>query len=136
MSRARKPPESWWQRREAGAAVTDFVLLAGLVSLIFVAVLQVGYALHIRNTATAHAVEGARLAARADTTGQDGATRAEELLRSTAPGRYGTTVASDETVINGVRVSRITIDLPLPVIGPLGFPGTMSVTGLAYSEDQ
>ncbi|MBW8171685.1 pilus assembly protein [Ornithinimicrobium sp. Arc0846-15] len=126
----------WCRRRESGAAVTDFVLLSGLVSLIFAAVLQVGYSLHIRNTATAHAIEGARVAARADTSPIEGAIRTESLLRSTAPGRYGIEVTSDETVINGVVVSRVTVDLPLPVLGPLGFPGTMTVTGLAYAEDQ
>ena len=46
--------------REAGAAVADFALVSGLVSLLFLAVLQVGLALHIRNTLIACASEGAR----------------------------------------------------------------------------
>ena len=40
--------------------MADFVLVSGLVSLLFLAVLQVGLALHIRNTLIACASEGAR----------------------------------------------------------------------------
>ena len=51
---------------ERGSAVADFVMVAGLVSFLFVGLLQLGFVLHTRNTLIASAAEGARLGARAD----------------------------------------------------------------------
>lgn len=122
--------------RDGGAASVEFTLVSALVVLLFLAAIQVGYALHVRNTATAHVIEGARVGARADNTPADGVARATELLATTLPGRYGTTVSGERTSAGGVAVVRVSADLPLPVIGPLGIPGTMTVTGQAYAEDQ
>ena len=104
--------------------------------LLFLAAIQVGYALHVRNTATAHVIEGARVGARADNGPADGVARAEELLATTLPGRYGTTVTGSHASVGGVEVVRVSASIPLPVLGPLGIPGTMTVTGQAYAEDQ
>lgn len=106
------------------------------VVLLFLAAVQVGYALHVRNTATAHVIEGARVGARADNTPADGVARATELLDTTLPGRYGTSVTGRAATVGGVGVVQVSADLPLPVLGPLGLPGTMTVTGQAYAEDQ
>lgn len=111
-------------------------MLAAVVALMFAAVLQVAYALHVRNTATAHVIEGARVAARADAAESDGVARAQELLATTLPGRYGTTVQAQRVSVDGVVVVQVTADIPLPVVGPLGVPGTMTVTGQAFAEDQ
>ena len=121
---------------DRGAATVEFTLVSALVVLMFLAAVQVGYALHVRNTATAHVIEGARIGARADNTPADGVARASELLATTLPGRYGTTVTGERASAGGVDVVRVSADLPLPVIGPLGIPGTMTVTGQAYAEDQ
>lgn len=110
--------------------------MSALVVLMFLAAIQLGYALHVRNTATAHVIEGARVGARADNTTADGVARATELLATTLPGRYGTTVTGQRGTVGAVEVVRVSADIPLPVIGPLGIPGTMTVTGQAYAEDQ
>lgn len=123
--------------RERGAAAADFALVSGLLAILFLAMLQLGYALHVRNTATAHAVEGARIGARADLTPADGAARTEELLATTLPGRSGTQVSADRALLEGgVSVVRVRVSLPLPLVGPLGPPGRMEVSGQAYAEDQ
>lgn len=134
--RSDESPERHPNSRDAGAAVAEFALLAAVVALIFAAVLQVAYALHVRNTATAHVVEGARVAARADAVEADGVARARELLATTLPGRYGTTVTAHRVRVEGVAVVQLSADIPLPVVGPLGVPGTMTVTGQAFAEDQ
>ncbi len=139
VSRARDPDRaeiSPLSKADAGAAVAEFALLAGVVALMFAAVLQVAYALHVRNTATAHVIEGARVAARADGTESDGVARAQELLATTLPGRYGTTVQAQHVTVGGVVVVQMTAQIPLPVVGPLGVPGTMTVTGQSFAEDQ
>lgn len=123
-------------RVERGAATVEFALVSVVLVLLFLATIQIGYALHVRNTATAHVIEGARVGARADNSPQDGVARATELLETTLPGRYGTSVHGDRHVVDGMAVVRVSADLPLPVIGPLGVPGSMTVTGQAYAEDQ
>lgn len=121
---------------ERGAAVAEFALVSALLAVLFLAALQLGYALHVRNTATAHVIEGARFGARADSSPADGSARARELLVSTLPGRYGTDVRARERSVDGVVVVEVTADLPLPLLGPLGPPSSMTVTGHAFAEAQ
>lgn len=123
-------------RLDRGAAPVEFALVSAMLVLLFLAVVQIGYALHVRNTATAHVIEGARVGARADNTPADGVARAEQLLATTLPGRYGTTITGGRSTVGGVAVIRVSAELPLPVLGPLGVPGSMTVTGQAYAEDQ
>lgn len=122
--------------RDRGAAVTEFVLVSGLLALLFLGALQLGYALHVRNTAIAHVIEGARAGARADSTPADGVARARELLDTSLAGRYASEVRGTRTTIDGVAVVQVSADVPLPLLGPLGPPGAMTVTGYAYAEDQ
>lgn len=124
------------ERREAGSAVAEFALVAAIVCLMFGAVLQLGYVLHVRNTVTAHVIEGARVAARADAGPGDGVARTRELLATTLPGRGAPQVSVTRTVVGGVQVVEVSADLALPVVGPWGVPGTMTVTGQAFAEDQ
>ena len=43
-----------------GSAVVDFTLVGILLTFLFLALLQLGLALHVRNTLVASAAEGAR----------------------------------------------------------------------------
>ena len=61
-----------WPRGEGGSAVADFTMVSALVAVLFVAVFQLGLALHIRNTLISCASEGARLGARANADPDDG----------------------------------------------------------------
>lgn len=124
------------ESRDRGAATVEFALVSTLVVLLFLAAVQIGYALHVRNTATAHVIEGARVGARADNTPADGVARATELLATTLPGRYGISVTGRAASVGGVDVVQVSAQMPLPVLGPLGLPGTMTVTGQAYAEGQ
>lgn len=123
-------------RCERGAATVEFALVSVVLVLLFLVTIQIGYALHVRNTATAHVIEGARVGARADNSPSDGVARASALLATTLPGRYGTSVRGERVAVDGIEVVRVSADLPLPVIGPLGVPGSMTVTGQAYAEEQ
>ena len=122
--------------REGGAAVADFVLVSGLVSLLFLAVLQVGLALHIRNTLIACASEGARYGARADREPGDGVARAQQLIRASLADRYADDVTASTTSAGGVSVVRLRVLAPLPLLGPLGPDRTLDVQARAFAEDQ
>ena len=122
--------------RESGSAVADFAMVAGLLSLLFVAVVQLGLALHIRNTLISCASEGARYAARADATPQDGVARASQMIRASLADRYADNVTAMTTTVDGVQVVQIRVQAPLPVLGALGPDRVLSVQARAFSEKQ
>ena len=54
------------QDPERGAAPAEFVMVGGLLTVLVLSVFQLGLALHVRNTVTDAAAEGARYAAASD----------------------------------------------------------------------
>lgn len=116
--------------------MADFAMVSGLVALLFLAVFQVGLALHIRNTLIACAAEGARLGARADAVPDDGAERARVLIGDSLSPRFARGVTADVVETGGVQVVVVEVLAPLPVIGPLGPDGRLRVVGRAFLESQ
>ena len=123
-------------RGEAGSAVGDFVLVSVLVSVLFLAVFQVGLALYVRNTLISCASEGARLGARADAVPGQGVSRTEALISSSLSPRYARQVTGRETVVAGVRVVEVRVVAPIPVLGLLGPDDRLDVVGRAFLETQ
>jgi hypothetical protein len=126
----------WRRRPEAGAAVVDFVLVGGLVTVLFLAVVQLGLALHIRNTLIACASEGARYGARADVDPSIGAERTRQLIGSSLSPRFARGVSASLDDVDGVQVVTVRVVAPLPVLGPLGPDGALDVVGRAFEERQ
>jgi len=121
---------------DGGAAVADFVLVSALVTLLFLAVFQVGLALHIRNTLIACASEGARYGARADRTPEDGVARSRQLIQASLTGRYADAVSADATTVGGVAVVEVRVSAPLPVLGVLGPDRALRIAAHAFAENQ
>jgi Flp pilus assembly protein TadG len=122
--------------RQSGSAVADFAMVSGLLSLLFLAVFQLGLALHIRNTLISCASEGARFAARADASPQEGVERTSQLIRASLADQYADSVTEATTTVDGVRVVRIRVRAPLPILGALGPDRILSVQARAFSEKQ
>ena len=116
--------------------MVDFVLVSALVSVLFVAVLQVGLALHVRNTLISCASEGARLGARDGSSPQEGAARTRELISASLSARFAKGVSADVTEDGGVRVVAVRVRAPLPVLGPLGPDDGFDLVGRAFLEEQ
>ncbi|HET7306108.1 MAG TPA: TadE family protein [Segeticoccus sp.] len=116
--------------------MADFALVAGLLCVLFLAALQLGIALHIRNTLIASAAEGARYGARVHSTPADGAARARTLIGSSLSERYARNVTAAREVSGGVAVVEVRATAPLPLLGPFGPQGAMSVSAQAFSEVQ
>lgn len=121
---------------ERGSAVAEFVMVSVLVLALFLGVVQVAFALHVRALAIDAAAEGARLAARADRSPDDGVARTRELLAASLTASYADDVAATTTQRAGLRVIEVTVRAPLPVVGLLGPSGTMTVSGHALAERQ
>ncbi|HEY7721079.1 MAG TPA: TadE family protein [Pedococcus sp.] len=124
------------RRPECGSAVADFAMVSGLVAVLFIAVFQVGLALHIRNTLISCAAEGARFGARADAQPEDGAARARQLISASVSERFAGNVTATVVDAGGAQVVAVTVVAPLPVIGPLGPDGRLRVVGRAFLESQ
>ena len=125
-----------WAHDERGAAVADFTMVSVLVVGLFLAVFQLGLALHTRNTLISCASEGARLGARADAVAGQGVSRTEALISESLSPRYARHVTSRESVVAGVRVVEVRVVAPIPVLGLLGPSDRLDVVGRAFLETQ
>lgn len=120
--------------RDDGSAAVDFVLVAGLTTVLFMAVVQLTLGLHVRNTLVDVAGEGARYAARADRSLADGEQRTRELIESAlAPGFAGD-VSARTVVRGGLDVVEVRVRAPLPIIGLVGPSGGITVLGHGLEE--
>ncbi|MDJ1372500.1 pilus assembly protein [Gulosibacter molinativorax] len=115
---------------ERGAATVEWTLVAGLLTLVFLAVLQVGFAMHIRTTLIDAAAEGARQAGLENATAADGHYRTEQLIATAVSSEY----AQDITVHRGTTLVEVTVRAPLPLIGLIGFPNGVEVSAHAPVE--
>jgi Flp pilus assembly protein TadG len=121
--------------RERGSAVAEFVLVSALLVALFLGVVQLALALHVRVLVVDAAAEGARVAARTDRDLAAGAARTRDLLATALDERYARDVSVRETVRDGLPVVEVTVRAPLPVVGLLGPSGTMTAEGHALDED-
>lgn len=123
-------------RDERGAAIADFAMVSVLVVVVFLAVLQLGLALHTRNTLISCASEGARLGARADAVPGEAVSRTKRLIAESLSPRYARSVSAREVLVGGVRVVEVRVVAPVPVIGLLGPDDSLDVAGRAFLEAQ
>lgn len=119
---------------ERGSAIVDFVLVGALLTVLFVAVLQLALTLHVRNTLIDCAAEGARYGALAGSSPGAGAERTRQLINSAVDARYAADVEARTTSLDGASVVEVTVRAPLPVIGLVGPSGVIAVAGRAYAE--
>jgi len=119
---------------DTGTAVVDFVLVGALLSLIFVALVQLAVVLHVRNTLIDCASEGARYGALADRTPADGAARARLLVGADLSARYAGDVRAGHETVDGLDTVVVRIRAPLPVLGLVGAGRVLTVSGHALSE--
>jgi Flp pilus assembly protein TadG len=123
-------------RREGGAAIAEFAMVSALVTVLSLAVLQVGLALYVRNVLVACASEGARLGARADATPDEGAERTRALISDTVSPRFARGVTVGVRGAGEVQVVVVHVVAPMPVVGILGVEGGLDVVGRAFLEQQ
>lgn len=121
-------------RDDTGSAVVEFTLVGILLAVLTLAVVQLGLALHVRNTVLDAAAEGARFGALADNVPADGVTRARALIAEAIGADY----AGDVSVATGDWMGHpaitVTVRTTLPVVGMLGVGGGLEVAGHAARE--
>jgi Flp pilus assembly protein TadG len=121
-------------RDDSGSAVVEFTLVGVLLTLLTLAVIQLGLALHVRNTVQDAAAEGARFAALADNVPADGVQRTRALITEAIGADYATDVAVGTGEWMGHPAVTVTVRTTLPVIGLIGVGGGLEVSGHAAIE--
>jgi Flp pilus assembly protein TadG len=116
---------------EKGAATVDFALIGGLLTVIFIAIVQLTLVLHVRNTLIDAASSGARYGTLADRSPGDAAARTTSLITGSINTTYAQDVSVSQITRGGSVVLQVTVRAPIPVIGLIGPSGTMEVTGHA-----
>lgn len=121
-------------RDDRGSAVVEFTLVGVLLTVLFLAVLQLGLALHVRNTLLASAAEGARLAANADREPADGEAMTRKLIRASLADSFAEQVTSGTEEVDGVPTVYVEVQARLPMVGLLGPARGLRVRGHAMDE--
>ncbi|MDQ0642146.1 TadE/TadG family type IV pilus assembly protein [Microbacterium murale] len=119
---------------ERGSSPVEFVLVGSLLTVLTLAVLQLGFAVYVRNVVHDAAVEGAHYAALADTALEEGAQRTRESITRAVGATYAEDIAVSESDRLGHVTAVVTVRTTLPIIGLLGIPYAMEVNADAPVE--
>jgi Flp pilus assembly protein TadG len=121
-------------RRETGSAVVDFVLVLLVLVPLVLGILQVALVLHVRNTLTSAASEGARYAATVDRPLEAGAARTRSQVAAAVAGRFARDVTASAVTLDGVPAVRVEVAAEVPSLGLWGPPVHLVVDGHAVAE--
>jgi Flp pilus assembly protein TadG len=121
-------------RDDRGSAAAEFVMVGALLTVVTLAVMQLGLALHVRNTVLDAASEGARFAALADNTLDDGVHRTRDLIESALGPSYARDISASYGAYRGQPATVMSVQTPLPLIGLFGIDNGLAVTGHAALE--
>jgi Flp pilus assembly protein TadG len=109
-------------------------MVAGLLTLLTLSVIQLGLALHVRNTLIDAAAEGARYAALAGSDLSAGEQRSRDLITAAIGSSYAHNVTAVLDSYLGSPAVVVTVSAPVPVIGLFGITNAQEVVGHAPSE--
>jgi hypothetical protein len=127
----RSPGPDRGRSTDRGSASVDFVLVGGVLTLIFVSIMQLTLVLHVRNTLIDAAGSGARYGTLADRGAADAQERTVSLISAALTGDYAQDVHVEEVLRSGVRTLRVTVRAPFPAVGLVGPRGALEVHGHA-----
>ncbi|WP_457950649.1 TadE family protein [Pseudarthrobacter sp. alpha12b] len=116
---------------EQGSAVVDFVLVGGLLTMFFLAIIQLTLVLHVRNTLIDAAASGARYGTLADRNASDAEERTRSLIGMALNEGFAEQVSTQEVNVRGLRTLEVTVRSPMPVIGLIGPRDMLEVKGHA-----
>lgn len=119
---------------ERGSAVVDFVLALLVLIPLVLGIVQLGLVLHVRNTLTSAASEGARHAATLDRGLDDGVARTRAEITGALTGRFARDVSARHTEVAGTAGVVVTVRAAVPPLGLWGPGVALTVTGSAIEE--
>lgn len=120
--------------RERGAAVPEFVLVMVLLVPLVLGIAQVGLVLHVRNTVTAAASEGARAAAPLEASADDAVRRTRQIITDSLADRYADDVTAGFAQAAGVETTEVVVRTRVPALGLFGPSVPLTARGHAIRE--
>lgn len=124
------------RRADRGSAVVDFVLVLLVLTPLILGILHLALVLHVRNTLTSAASEGARYAATLDRTPADGAAKARSEISTALAGSFTRDVTAESVPVRGAPGVRVTVRAEVAPLGVWGPAMTVIATGHAIEEDR
>ncbi len=121
-------------RDDRGSSPVEFVLVGALLTLLTLAVLQLGLAVYVRNVVHDAAVEGAQRAALADESLAAGVARTQAIIARSIGAAYAGGVTARRTQVLGHDTVEVVVVTTLPLIGLLGAPRLLEVSAHAPVE--
>lgn len=118
-------------RGDDGSAIVDFALIGGLLTVIFLAVVQLTLVLHVRNTLIDAASSGARYGTLADRTPADAGQRTTALITMALGEGFAEEVSVRQLGSGGIQRVEVVVRAPLPIVGLIGPAGMLEVEGHA-----
>jgi Flp pilus assembly protein TadG len=131
QGRAVAPSAPGRQASERGSAVVDFAMVGGLLTVFFLAIIQLTLVLHVRNTLIDAAASGARYGTLADRNPEDARARTAQLIGVALNPDFASAISTSEATYQGVRTLEVTVRAPLPVLGLIGPRSLLEVKGHA-----
>lgn len=122
------------RREERGSAAVDFVLVLVVLVPLVLAIVQVALVLHVRNTLTSAAAEGARYAATQGGSAEAGRQRTVAQIDDAIAGRFADDVTVRRVTIGGQPTIEVVVRARVPALG-LGGPG-VEVTGTGHAVEE
>lgn len=124
------------RRGDAGSAVVDFVLVMVVLIPLILGILHVALVLHVRNTLTSAASEGARYAATLDRGPADGVAKTRTEISAALAGSFAQDVTAAAVPVSGAPGVRVTVRAEVPPLGLWGPAMTIIATGHAIEEER
>ncbi len=109
------------------------LVLVVLIPL-FLGILQVALVLHVRNTLTAAASEGARYAATVDRPVEAGAARTRQQISGALAARFARDVTAHQATVRGAIGVEVVVSADVPPLGLWGPAVRLRATGHAVEE--
>lgn len=110
-------------------------MVLALAAVIFAGILQLGFALHVRNTLIDAAASGARYASLADRSDEDGVARTRAIVTDSVGESYARDVSISRTQRGSLPTVEVSVSAPLPIVAVFGPPQALRVSGHAVALD-
>ena len=104
-------------------------MVAAVVCACVMAVIQLAFVMHVRNTLRDCASDAARYAALENRGPDDGNVRARILVTQALSARFAGDISSRTSRSEGAETVEVTIDTAMPVLGPIGGPVRIRAVG-------
>lgn len=120
--------------QDHGSAAVEFTLVSLVLIPLVLGLIHVGITLHVRNTLSSAASEGARHAAREGAVLEDGRRVTRERVGQTLADGYLSEVSAGATVVDGSSGVVVRARAEVPALGLFGPSLSFEVSGRAVNE--